>query len=65
MLLNTSIVNYRICDSLPDGVKVIDAEDPTVVMKAVKNEVQLENLRKAHLRMQLRCANSCTGLRQI
>mgnify|MGYP000473630462 CR=1 FL=1 len=43
VLLNTSIVNYRICDSLPDGVKVIDAEDPTVVMKAVKNEVQLEN----------------------
>ena len=32
------------------GVKVIDAEDPTVVMKAVKNEVQLENLRKAHLK---------------
>ena len=50
VLLNTSIVNYRICDSLPDGVKVIDAEDPTVVMKAVKNEVQLENLRKAHLK---------------
>gem|GEM_PF-4762804 len=50
MLLNTLIVNYRICDSLPDGVKVIDAEDPTVVMKAVKNEVQLENLRKAHLK---------------
>ena len=50
VLLNTSVVNYRICDSLPDGVKVIDAEDPTVVMKAVKNEVQLENLRKAHLK---------------
>ena len=29
---------------------MIDAEDPTVVMKAVKNEVQLENLRKAHLK---------------
>lgn len=29
---------------------MIEAEDPTVVMKAVKNEVQLENLRKAHLK---------------
>ena len=50
VLMNTSVVNYRICSSIPQEVKVIDAEDPTVVMKAVKNDTQLENLRNAHLK---------------
>lgn len=50
VLMNTSVVNYRICSSIPQDVKIIDAEDPTVVMKAVKNDTQLENLRNAHLK---------------
>lgn len=50
VLMNTSVVNYRICSSIPQGVKIIDAEDPTVVMKAIKNDTQLENLRNAHLK---------------
>ncbi len=50
VLMNTSVVNYRICSSIPQDVKIIDEEDPTVVMKAVKNDTQLENLRNAHLK---------------
>ena len=50
VLMDKSVVNYRICSSIPDGVDVIDAEDPTVVMKAIKNETQIENLRSAHLK---------------
>lgn len=50
VLMNTSVVNYRICSNIPQGVKIIDAEDPTVVMKAIKNDTQLENLRNAHLK---------------
>lgn len=50
VLMNTSVVNYRICSSIPQDVKIIDAEDPTVVMKAVKNDTQLKNLRNAHLK---------------
>ena len=50
ILMNQSVVNYRICNSLPKSVKVIDELDPTVFMKAKKNEVELENTRRAHLK---------------
>ena len=50
VLMNQSVVNYRICNSLPETVKVIDELDPTVFMKSKKNEVELENTRNAHLK---------------
>ncbi len=50
VLMNQSVVNYRICNSLPETVKVIDELDPTMFMKAKKNEVELENTRRAHLK---------------
>ena len=50
VLMNQSVVNYRICNSLPETVTVIDELDPTVFMKSKKNEVELENTRRAHLK---------------
>ena len=49
VLMNKSVVNYRICNSIPEGVEVIDEKEPSVFMKAQKNEVELENTRKAHI----------------
>jgi len=50
VLMNKSVVNYRICNSIPEGVKVIDEADPSVLMKAQKNEVELNNTRAAHIK---------------
>lgn len=50
VLMNKSVVNYRICNSIPEGVNVIDEKDPSVIMKSKKNEVELENTRKAHIK---------------
>ncbi|MBO5097637.1 MAG: aminopeptidase P family protein [Agathobacter sp.] len=50
VLMNQSVVNYRICNSLPETVKIIDELDPSVFMKSKKNEVELENTRRAHLK---------------
>ena len=50
VLLNKSVVNYRIVNSIPKAVKVIDRVDPADLMKAVKNPVQIENTRKAHIK---------------
>ena len=50
VLMDTKVVNYRICSSIAPAVKVVDAEDPTVLMKAIKNETQIENIRKAHIK---------------
>lgn len=48
VLMNTGVANYRICCNIPKGVKVINEPDPTELMKAVKNPVQIENIRRAH-----------------
>lgn len=50
VMMNTKVVNYRICSNIPESAKVVDCPDPTVLMKAVKNEVEIDNARKAHLK---------------
>ena len=50
VLMNKAVVNYRICNSIPEGVTVLDEKDPSVMMKSKKNEVELENTRKAHIK---------------
>lgn len=42
-------INYRLKKEIGDSAKVIDKPNPTTLMKAVKNAVEQENLRKAHL----------------
>ncbi len=50
VLMNKSVVNYRIQSSVPEGVEVIDDKDPSALMKAQKNEVELKNTRNAHIK---------------
>lgn len=50
ILMNSSVVNYRICSSIPDGAEIVDGPDPTVRMKAVKNETELANIKAAHVK---------------
>lgn len=42
-------VNFNVCNQLNSEVKVLNQENPTVRMKAIKNPVELENLRNAHV----------------
>lgn len=50
VLLDSQIMNYRLCQSIPSGTGVVDKPNPEILMKSVKNEIQVENLRKAHLK---------------
>lgn len=50
VLLSEKRVNYAIMNSLDEKIKVLDETNPTTIKKAVKNEVELENLRKSHLK---------------
>lgn len=50
VLLDRHIVNYQICRSLGTGVTVIQDINPSEQMKAVKNQTELTNIRKAHVR---------------
>lgn len=40
----------RLAKSIPEGLHVLEAENPTVLLKAIKNPVEVENERKAHIR---------------
>ena len=50
VLLSKERVNSRICSSVPEGVRVIDADNPTFLMKAVKNETEMQNSMLAHVK---------------
>lgn len=50
VLMDASVVNYRIANSIPKTVKIINEANPTVLMKACKNETELKNTRNAHLK---------------
>jgi len=50
VLMNKNVVNYRISNSIPEGVQVLDEPDPSILMKSQKNEVELANTRQAHLK---------------
>lgn len=42
-------MNYRLKKEMGEAAIIIDRPNPTTLMKAVKNETEQENLRKAHL----------------
>lgn len=48
VLLDPGFVNSRIADSLSQ--EVVEAPDPVVLMKAVKNETELAHTKEAHLK---------------
>ena len=50
VLLNPAVINTRIYNSIPKSANIIEAEDPTLVMKAIKNPVEIENTRNAHVK---------------
>lgn len=50
VLMDENIINYRIRTSLPGTVKVINEDNPSELMKSIKNETELRNTRLAHLR---------------
>ncbi len=50
VLLDKNIVNYCIFHNLNDNVTVVQEANPTEMMKAVKNETELANIRNAHVK---------------
>lgn len=50
VLMNGCTVNYRITASLKPEITVVDKPNPTELMKAVKNPVEVDNTRKAHIK---------------
>lgn len=50
VLLESGKTNYAIINNLDESNKIIDHLNPTTTAKAVKNPVEIENERKAHIK---------------
>lgn len=50
ILVDCTKVNYAIYNNIPNEVEKIDDFNPTMFFKANKNEIELENIRKSHIK---------------
>ena len=50
VLLDSKIMNYRLYQAISKDTVIVYKQNPEILMKSVKNEIQAENLRKAHLK---------------
>lgn len=50
VLVDSNKINYTILKNIPEGVKVLNAINPSTIFKAEKNEVEIANTKQAHIR---------------
>lgn len=50
IFVDKSSVNYELINCIPDSVKIVEGNNPTILFKAVKNETEINNERLAHIK---------------
>lgn len=50
VLLDSARLNFALYNRIPHDVKIVDKMNPSVLFKAMKNEIEAENIRKAHVK---------------
>lgn len=50
LLIDPERMNYALYHNIPKTVTLIEDRNPCILYKAMKNEVEIENIRKAHLK---------------
>ena len=50
VLLDPKRVNFALYENIPDGVQILPETNPEILMKAIKNETEIANIKKAHLK---------------
>lgn len=50
ILIDPERTSYTLYKNLPEHATVIEAQNPSVLMKSAKNDTEAENIRKAHLK---------------
>lgn len=50
LLMDFSKINYKIYSNLNKEIKIVDKANPSTLMKACKNIIEIENLRQCHLK---------------
>ena len=50
ILLDPERINYTLYQNIPEEAKIIERENPEVLMKCIKNDTEINNTKKAHLK---------------
>lgn len=50
VLVDPGKTNYALYNNIPEEVKKVEAMNPAIVMKAIKNDTEIANIRKAQLK---------------
>lgn len=50
LLIDPSKLNYALYNNIPDGVAKVEKRNPSVLFKAMKNKVEVENIRQAEIK---------------
>lgn len=50
VLIDPDRINYALYNNIPETVKLIEEESPTILMKAIKNDTEIKNIIKAHIK---------------
>ena len=50
VLIDSSKVNYAIYNNIPFNVQKIEERNPSILLKSIKNEVELKNIRNSHIK---------------
>ena len=43
-------LNYALYSNIPSNMKVVEQQNPCILMKAVKNEIEIANIKNAHIK---------------
>lgn len=50
LMLDPGKLNYALYNNIPENVKKVEERNPAILMKAIKNPVEIENIRKAQIK---------------
>ena len=50
VLLDPARLNYALFNRIPSNVKIVEAINPALLFKAVKNEIEIKNTKQAHIK---------------
>lgn len=50
VLLDPARLNYALYNSIPAGVKIVESMNPSILFKAMKNDIEIANIKKAHIK---------------
>ena len=55
IMLDTERVNYSLYNNISKNIKKVEIENPAVLMKAIKNDIELDNIKNAYIKDGIAC----------